>query len=213
MSLYLALDGIDGCGKSAQARLLCDWFQAQGAEVVHLREPGSTPLGEALRALLLDARTGALAPLTEALLFTAARAELLRQQVAPALARGAVVVVERCWLATLVYQGYAPLDPAQRVPLTFLRELQQRVHGDLWPQRVFVLDVDPAKARGRTGRRAGGEDRIEARGAAHAARVREGYLQLAQQEPRAQIVDAAPPLERVHEVLRSAVQQLLGAGR
>ena len=96
MSCYVALDGPDGCGKSTQAAALARWLDAEGAEVLHVREPGSTPVGEALRDLLLSPSTGELQPITEVLLFSAARAELMQHVVRPALAAGKVVVAERC---------------------------------------------------------------------------------------------------------------------
>src|SRR5262245_53289308 len=104
---YLVLDGPDGGGKSTQAELLCAWLRQRGRTVQHRREPGSTPVGEALRTLLLEPSTGDLLPLTEALLFSAARAELVAREIAPALQRGEDVVAERCYVATLVYQGLA----------------------------------------------------------------------------------------------------------
>ena len=84
MSVYVQIDGADGCGKSSQAAALVGWLRAQARAVLHVREPGSTPVGEALRRLLLSPATGNLQPVTEALLFSAARAELVAQQIAPA---------------------------------------------------------------------------------------------------------------------------------
>ena len=95
MTCYVALDGPDGCGKTAQARALVQWLTAEGRPVLHVREPGSTPVGEALRQLLLSPATGELQPVSEALLFAAARAELVAGKVAPALRAGSVVVSER----------------------------------------------------------------------------------------------------------------------
>lgn len=204
---YLVLEGPDGCGKSLQAELLAAWLSAEGREVLHLREPGSTPFGEALRSLLLDRSTGNLRPLSEAALFTAARAEMVRRQVEPALAEGRVVVVERCYLSTLVYQGLAPREDG--VPLDFLRRATELAHGVTFPDRIFVLDVDYETG---TRRRRGGRcDRIEAREAAFHRRVREGFLQLARVEPRAEIIDATGTVEVVEASLRSRVRELVGS--
>ena len=104
---YLVLDGPDGGGKSTQSRALVEFLRQRGRTVHHLREPGSTPVGENLRQLLLSPQTGDLQPLTEVLLFTAARTELAARVIGPALARGEDVVSERCFASTLAYQCLA----------------------------------------------------------------------------------------------------------
>ncbi len=197
MSGYVALDGPDGCGKSSQARALCDWFGAQGRRVVHVREPGSTPVGEALRRLLLARETGELTAVGEALLFSAARAELVAAVIAPALARGEVVVAERCYLSTIVYQGLAT---APGLDVDWLFDLTRRVHGACLPDAIFVLDV-PVEV-GAARRRARTADRIEARGGDYHERVRAGYRRAAALEVRAHLVDAARPFDAVQQVLR-----------
>lgn len=207
MSLYLVLDGVDGCGKSSQASLLTAWAIDRGHDVVHLREPGSTPLGEALRRLLLDRDGAAMSPLTEALLFTAARAEMVRELVAPALAKGKVVIAERCFLSTLVYQGIAPTDESARVPLPLLRELGRRAHGITMPDRIVVLDLDVDVARARRAHQ--NPDRIEARDRGYHQRVREGFLGLAREEAHCAVVDASGSHEDVQRRLRAVVEPLL----
>jgi dTMP kinase len=199
---YFAIDGPDGCGKSAQAEALATHLQSLGREVVHLREPGSTPIGEALRALLLAPSTGELLPLSEALLFTAARAELVARVIAPALLRGAVVVAERCFLSTLAYQvgtGYAGAG----VDAALVLELSRRAHGGALPDAIFVLDLPPeVAARRRTHRSA---DRFEARPAAFHARLRDAYLTFAAAESTAQVLDADRSKEQVQQDLRARV--------
>jgi dTMP kinase len=204
VSVYVALDGPDGCGKSSQAAALCGWLQAGGRQVLHVREPGSTPVGEALRQLLLSRSTGELQAVTEALLFSAARAELVANAIAPALARGEVVVAERCYLSTFVYQAIASLPG---LDLDWLHDLTRRVHGAHLPDAIFVLDLPPDVARARRGRRT--DDRIEARGSAYHERVRAGFLRAAQLEVRAHVVDASLPLASVQEQLRARVSRLL----
>lgn len=169
-----------------------------------MREPGSTPVGEALRQLLLAPATGELERVTEALLFSAARGELVARVIAPALARGEIVVGERCWLSTVVYQALAS-PPG--LDLDWLLDLTRRVHGACLPDAVFVLDVAPAVAAQR--RRARREDRIEARGPDYHERVRAGYRAAAALEPRARLLDAGRPLAVVQQDLRARVQELL----
>jgi len=213
LSLYLVLEGGDGVGKTLQARLLTDWLVARGRRVRHLREPGSTTTGEAVRKLLLAPGTGGLTPWTEALLFSAARVELLQRQVRPALASGEVVLVERCWLSTLAYQCMAPLDRAQRVPLEEMERITGAVHGDTWPHRVFLLDVDAAT---RAARAEGKKDRIEVFGEVFHRAVRQAYLELAardrEREGRIQVVAANGSVDEVQGQLRAAVAELLPEG-
>lgn len=197
MSLYVQLDGPDGCGKSSQAAALVSWLQAAGHAALHVREPGSTPVGEALRQLLLSPATGELQAITEALLFSAARAELVAQQVAPALARGSIVVAERGYLSTLVYQALAT-EPG--LDVAWVLDLTRRVHGPCLPDVVFVLDVGAAVATARRASRT--DDRIEARAADYHERVRAGFVRATQLEPRARLVDAERPFAMVQEELR-----------
>ncbi|MCK5940692.1 MAG: dTMP kinase [Planctomycetes bacterium] len=209
MSCYVALDGPDGCGKSTQAAALVHWLEAQGADALHVREPGSTPVGEALRELLLAPATGELQPISEVLLFSAARAELLQRVVRPALAAGRVVVAERCYLSTAVYQLLAAERPAPGVlDQRWFEDLTRRVHGDCLPDAIFVLDVPAAVSAQRRSRRDGGDDRIEARGDDYHGRVRDGYLRAAAREPRAHVLDASRSFDELHQQLRERVSLL-----
>lgn len=168
---FLVLDGIDGCGKSTQALRLFEVLSERAAKEgrpgpVHLREPGSTALGERLRELLLDveAEIGAGG---EVLLFAAARRKLLSERVVPALSEGSDVVCERFHAATLSYQAHAGELDFDSV-LALLSEWA----GEPEPDLCVVLEVDPESA---AGRREGGEDRIEARGLDFQRRVAEGF--------------------------------------
>ncbi len=219
MSGYVALDGPDGSGKSTQATRLVAALRQRGRDVVHLREPGSTPFGERVRAALLDPDVGGLDPLTEALAFSAARREMLVHEVGPALARGAFVVTERCFLSTVVYQCRAPERDA--APEALIRSVTETVHADLWPDLVVVLDApaDVVRRRLVAARR---PDRIEALGDRFHERVRAGFIDLAAtgswihaalrrahdrtgDSPRVVRVDAAHDLDAVHAAVRDAV--------
>jgi dTMP kinase len=202
--VYIVLDGPDGGGKSTQAELLCTWLRERGRSVQHLREPGSTPVGEALRGLLLAPATGELLPLTEALLFSAARAELVARVIAPSLQRGEDVVAERCYVATLVYQCLAPAGPAGTgVEFDWAIDVARRVHGPCVPDAVFVLDVDAATAAARRRRR--DADRFEARDDAFHARVRQAYRDVAARDPSVQLVDASRDTAAVQQELRRRI--------
>ncbi len=215
MTLYLVLEGGDGCGKSEQARRLIEALDARGLDPLHLREPGSTPVGETLRALLLDPNSAELSPRAEALLFFAARAEMIDQQVVPALRAGRVVVSERCFLSTMVYQGRAPTTGA--VSDDRLRAWTQAAHethlgGEsrlVMPDAIFVLDVPYDVAVTRRSGRAGGDDRIEARAAAFHQRVATAYADLAASVDGAQLVDAQGSVIDVAAELWQRVEKML----
>lgn len=208
MSKYFCLEGPDGCGKSAQARRLVAWLQREGKEVVHVREPGSTPFGEELRKLLLSPRTGSLHPLAEALVFNGARCETVRREIEPALARGAVVVAERCYLSTYVYQSMA-IDHG--VDLDFLQKLTRMVHGKTMPDLIVLLDVDAATGAERRSRRH--KDRIEERGEGFQERVRQAFLKLAAKEPNVTVIDARRAIDEVSADIQRAAGALLRGWR
>lgn len=213
MSCYVALDGPDGCGKSTQATALVSWLDAEGADVLHVREPGSTPVGEALRGLLLSPDTGDLQAISEALLFSAARAELMHRVVRPALDAGKVVVAERCYLSTAAYQLLAVAPSPGVMDLRWFEDLTRRVHGDCLPDAIFVLDVTPGVSAQRRGRRAAPADRIESRDADYHRRVRDGYLEAAAREPRAVVLDAGGAFDDLQRQLRERVNALVCRSR
>jgi dTMP kinase len=199
--LFLALDGLDGTGKSTQCRLLAEWLRQAGRVVTQCIDPGGTPVGSRLRQLIFDSAV----PLTfpcEALLFMASRAQLVGEVIRPALERGEDVVSDRFVLANVVYQGHAGgLDPAE------LWQVGRFSTGGLEPDLTVVLDLPPAAAEARRGRPA---DRIEGRDAAYHARVRSGFLAEAERRPeRIRVVDASGTVEVVHRAVRAEVGRLL----
>ena len=202
--VYLVLDGPDGGGKSTQSRALVDFLRRRGRTVHHLREPGSTPVGENLRQLLLSPQTGDLQPLTEVLLFTAARAELAARVIGPALSRGEDVVSERCFASTLAYQCLAT-NPG--VPFDLVLDLTRRAHGPWMPDAVFVLDCDVATALRRRASRQ--KDRIEGRDEAFHERVRNAYLEVARRDPTFCVVDSRWPFASVQATLQQRALRFL----
>jgi len=198
--LFISLDGLDGTGKSTQCRLLADWLRKQGQEVVESTDPGGTSVGEAIREILLgqreQSRQGASMSLAcEALLFMASRAQLTAEVIRPALETGRTVVADRYLLANVVYQGHAGgLDPDQ------LWEIGRLATGGLAPDLTLVLDL-PAEVA--LSRRTGPADRVESRDLPYHTRVREGFMAEARRHPDIiQVVDAAPPIQKVHERIR-----------
>jgi dTMP kinase len=200
--LFVALEGPDGSGKTTQAASLADWLGSLGREVVACREPGGTALGERLRSILLDRSDLSIGMRAEMLLFMSSRAQLIEEVIRPALARGAVVVVDRFLLSTVVYQGYAGgLDVEQ------LWQVGLVATGGLLPDLTLLVDVPPEVARGRIGP---GRDRIEDRGEDSRRRVREGFLSASKDYPAPLVVvDGSGDVESVSSRLQSEVMRAL----
>lgn len=198
---FITVEGIDGCGKSTQARLLADALECAGRDVLLLREPGGVRISEKIRAILLDPENEAMGMECELLLYEAARAQLVREVIAPALTAGRVVVCDRFFDSTTAYQGYAG-----GLSLETVRQANALAVGAFHPQLTLVFDIDPVIAAKRTASRAA--DRIEARGLAYQVRVAEGFRAIAAAEPeRVKLIDAARPVEAVAADVRAAVEQ------
>jgi dTMP kinase len=202
--LFVALDGLDGTGKSTQCRLLADWLRGRGRTVITCVDPGGTPIGDRLRQLIFHPEH-ALSVACEALLFMASRAQLVGEVVRPALTAGTDVVSDRFLLANVVYQGHAGgLDPEE------VWQVGRFSTGGLEPDLTLVLDLPPAAARVRRGRPA---DRNESRDAANHSRVRSGFLAEARRRPdRVRVIDASGPVEAVQQSICEEVSRLLGDG-
>lgn len=202
--IFITLEGPDGCGKTTQAALLSEALEARGSEVVRLREPGGTAISEKVRALLLDPSNDEMAAECELLLYEASRAQLVRQVIEPALARGAVVVCDRFYDSTFAYQaGGRGLDEG------LVRAANALGSCGLAPDRTLVLDLaaDVAFARAT----AGGVDRMEAEGLAFQRSVRDAYLRLASEEPgRVHVIDASGDEDEVLARIVSALADLVG---
>lgn len=188
---FITLEGADGCGKSTQVALLADAIQAAGREVVRLREPGGTSISEKIRALVLDPDNAEMAPECELFLFEASRAQLVRQVIEPALARGAVVLCDRFYDSTYAYQA-----AGRALDARVISQANALGSCDVTPDLTLVLDMDTKDALARATR--GGADRLEAEGVAFQERVRQGYLDLAAAESgRVHVVDATGSTEEV----------------
>jgi dTMP kinase len=206
--LFLSFEGGEGSGKSLQARRLAEALTERGREVVLTREPGGTAAGERIRDILLHAREIPLSPEAQALLFSSARAQLVREVIRPALDAGKIVIADRFFDSTVVYQGYG-----QGVSLQAIREVTAVAVGNLVPDRTFLLDVPVEVGLARSGWRAEARwDRFEADATELHVRVREAYLRLAAAEPRRFVVVAADRDEAaVAGDIRREVDALLGA--
>ena len=195
--MFITFEGQDWSGKSTQAGLLSDTLRGEGRDLVATREPGGTPVGEAIRTLVLEGPE--MSAWAEAALFASARAEHVEAVIRPALDRGAVVVCDRYVDSSIVYQGIARGLGAEHV-----LELNLAVTGGLLPDRTFVLNVDPVTARAR---HSAGLDRIEREDEAFRAAVADGFRRLPALFPgRVVMLDGTLPSDRiaadVHEHLR-----------
>jgi dTMP kinase len=207
VSLFITFEGPEGCGKSTQVRLLTAYLQEQGFDVLHTREPGSTPIGERVRGILLDPANTEMQPATEFLLFSAARAQHVAQVIRPHLARGGVVLCDRYADSSLAYQGYG-----HQLDLEVLRVITQFATGGLAPDLTFCLDVSVEVGLRRKARGSGDAwNRMEQKEIAYHERVHQGYLTMAAEDPgRWVVVDAARNVDSVQATIRDAVMAQQG---
>ena len=203
---FLSFEGIDGSGKSTQARLLADTLRGLGHRVTLTREPGGSPGAEEIRRLVLEGDPDRWSAETEILLFTAARRDHLEKTIRPALARGDVVITDRFADSTRIYQGISRGDLAATVDR--LHSLLIGVEPDL----TFLIDIDPAVGLSRAEARAGSELRFEAMGLDMQTRMRAGFLTLAAQNPRFQVIPGDhDPAQIAAQIARIALTLLAPA--
>jgi dTMP kinase len=195
--MFIAIEGIEGSGKSTLLLALAERLRMGGHGVVATREPGGTPVGDAIRKIFLDRRQQ-IEPLTEALLVNAARAQHVAEVIRPALAQGRMLLCDRFVDSTLAYQGYG-----RGLDLGSLRRLCETATGGLEADLVLVVDVPVAVARSRMRERVE-SDRIESEDDAFHERVRRGFLELAR-SPRHRVLDGTRPVD---ELVAQAVSEL-----
>lgn len=206
--LLLTFEGIDGSGKSTQARRLNDRLQSHGYETLLVREPGGTALAEQVRSLLLNSSLNIQA-FAELLLFSSARAQLVDERIRPALEAGRIVLCDRFYDSTTAYQGAGRrvADPE------WLQSFHRRVTNDLRPNRTYLLNIDIETARRRQHEEGAESDRMEREGTAFYERVAAGYADLAEQHPdRIVQVDGHRSVDAVHQLIWDDVQALLEGG-
>lgn len=197
----VVFEGPDGGGKSTQAFRLRAHLSSRRTDVVMVREPGGTSLGEQVRQILLDPSIDDMSLSSEFFLFMAARAQLVHEVVRPALARGAVVLCDRYLLSTLVYQGVVG-----GMDMDAVRTVGGLATGDLAPDITFLLDVPALVGLDRVGRE---QDRFEKRGLDYYSRIRQAYLDLARNDPDVVVLDATESQNRVADRIWEAVQDVL----
>ena len=208
---FITFEGIEGCGKTTQIKLLAEALRKGGHETVLTREPGGTTIGERVRSVLLDSAHQSMAPIAELLLYAAARNQHVEEVILPALNAGKTVLCDRYADATTAYQGAArDIDPK------ILSDVHAIATEGLWPELTVLLDL-PAEAglaraldRNRKDEDAAKEDRFEREALEFHERVRSGYLAIAKSEPtRFAVIDASVGIEELHTRVLSAVEKFL----
>jgi dTMP kinase len=195
---FIVLDGPDGCGKTAQAKLLVQWLKEQGVVISSFRDPGDTAIGEKIREILLNPEHLVMSTQTEVMLYMAARAQLWAEKITPALKENRCVVLDRWLSSTYAYQGYAGGFGTEKV-VKIAADCLKRI----WPDLTIILDVDLATASQRLNRQL---DRMEAKGDGYHQKVREGFLQLAENHENFLVVDATSDIETVHKKIIEVIK-------
>lgn len=213
MACFITFEGIEGCGKTTQLQILAQNLRARGHLVTETREPGGCPIADRVREILLDAENSAMTPMTELLLYAAARAQHVAEVVVPALSAGRIVLCDRFTDATVAYQGYGRgLDQA------VIADLGRLATGGIRPELTVLVDcpveVGIARAMSRINSSQGArEERFELESLQFHQRVREGYLSLAEREPdRFIVIDGAGSIEKTGSAIAEALLPRLAKG-
>jgi dTMP kinase len=197
---FIVLDGPDGCGKTTQTKLLVQWLKEQGVAVETFREPGGTAIGEKVRQILLNPEHIAMGTETEVMLYMAARVQLWREKLAPALKQNKCVILDRWLSSTCAYQGFAG-----GLTMEMVAKMAEDCLERPWPDLTIILDVDLETAAKRLKKDL---DRMEQKGDSYHKKVREGFLNLAKGHKNFVVIDAADDIETVHKQVINIVEKL-----
>jgi dTMP kinase len=198
---FITFEGIDGCGKSTQLRLSAKFLKKNGFNPLTLREPGSTPLSEKVRKILLDKNLN-INSLSELMLYEAARAELVERFIGPALKKGRIILCDRFYDSTTAYQGYG-----RKLNLKMIQKLNFAAVGTHIPNLTFIIDVDYKTS---LSRRKKENDRLESESRAFFNRVRNGFLKIAEKEKRRVVViDGRRSIDDIFDEIRKCLKKKL----
>lgn len=201
--MFVVLEGVDGCGKTTQAKLLASHYEKKGRDVLSLKEPGGTPTGNKIRELFLDCENS-ISPIAEVLLIEASRHELVTKRIGQALKEQMVVICQRYIYSTLAYQGYG-----RDVDRTWIESLNQRATGGLLPDIAFLLDVpvDVGLERLNNSRH---PDRLELEGAEFLEKVYAGYLEIEKNSPELERIDGTLSEEKILAAIIEKLERVEG---
>ena len=207
---FISLEGVEGAGKTSQLANIIDFFTKKDISVIATREPGGTELADRIRKILVEPQREALDPLSELLLYNAARVQHLRDVIRPALAEGQSVICDRFTDATIAYQAYG-----RELPLGQVKQICDWATDGLEPDLTFLLDCPPAEGLARSRQRLAAEGseegRFEEEALAFHERVRQGYLEIAaRQKDRMHVIDATQEPATVSEQLRKVLNDRIG---
>lgn len=200
---FISLEGPDGAGKTTQLKLLSKYLDSINCQYIITRDPGGTPLGKQIRRIVLHSES-AIDPTAELLLYQADRAQHVSEIIAPSLSKGLVVLCDRYVDSSLAYQGYG-----RNIDLALIRQLNEIATGGLMPELTILFDIDSEAGLSRL--HPSGHDRLECEAMDFHKRVRNGYLELAKQEPdRWRVIDASRAMSAVQEDFQSIIVDKLG---
>ena len=200
--MLITFEGLDFSGKSTQIQLLVDRLKRERDDVLLVREPGGTSIGERIRSLLLDRNVAGMSTVGELFLFSASRVQLVEEVIKPALKKGTIVICDRFYDSTTAYQGWG-----RGIPLEAVRAINETAAGGLVPDVTVFLDMPPAQIEERISKRKL-KDRMESNDRAFYERVRNGYLALAKEEKRFFVVDGTQSVEQLHEQIWARIAAL-----
>jgi dTMP kinase len=205
--MFITFEGLDYSGKSTQVQLLVSRLSRKQFNVLLLREPGGTDIGERIRTILLDKEAMAMTTIAELFLFSASRAQLVEEVIKPALDGGLIVVCDRFYDSTTAYQG-----SGRQIGQETVQAINRAAVGGLVPALTLFIDIPPEEVEKRMRRVQGGKDRMESNGRDFYQRVRDGYMELANKEKRFVVINGMQSIDVIEEEVWTHVESHLKAG-
>ena len=202
--MFITFEGLDFSGKSTQVGLLADGLSKSGMKTLILRDPGGTAIGEKIRTVLLDRELHAMSDFAELFLFSASRSQLVQEIIKPALEKGTIVVCDRFYDSTTAYQGWG-----RGLSLDSIKAINRVAANGLVPAITYFIDIPVSEIELRMMHQKAGADRMEMSGRTFYERVREGFLQLAKEEPRFEVIDGRKTIEEIRQKVWERFQREL----
>ncbi|MGQ9798242.1 MAG: dTMP kinase [Ignavibacterium sp.] len=202
--MFITFEGIDFCGKSTQVELLKNYFERKGKSVQVIREPGGTEISEKIRDILLDKKNDKMSMETELFLFSASRAQLVREKINPFIKQGEIVISDRFHDSSTAYQGFG-----RGLPIDAVLNVHKLAIGETIPDITFIIDIPVEVAVKRKSEKTHQElDRIEVSSNDFFEKVRNGYLTLAKNEKRFRVIDGTQSIETIHHLIINYIEEL-----